>query len=171
MSATIQYDENGAVDPIHEVREQKEAVREAQGLGNYSEGGEHVVDPTAMTGTLETSGTTGMTQSADDVSPVFDVANEAFADKTTADGVAEGSVAAPLADPAATGEDAAAPAADTQAADTGSDDAFDASKDPEGYKVAEIMAFLKTASDEDVKKVQKAEKAGQDRSTIANFSK
>lgn len=64
-----------------------------------------VADPTGMTGTLDTSGTSGETQTAEDVSGIFDVADEAAAENP----VPEGTPAAPAVDPGATGEDALTP--------------------------------------------------------------
>ncbi len=43
-------------------------------------------DPTAMSGTLETSGTSGVTETAEDVSPVFDAADEQAAQNVNTEG-------------------------------------------------------------------------------------
>ena len=139
-------------------------------VGYSEDNDDHTPDPTGMTGTLETSGTSGTVQTAEDVSPIFDVADEQAAQNPAPEGTAQ----VPEIDPAATGEDALTPVyedkADEAAAVDGSGDesAFDASKDPGDFTVKEVLAFLSGASDEDKKKVQAAEAKGQDRKGIAD---
>lgn len=149
MSATIQYgnDDNA-----------KKAPTEAKGYSE--EGSEEVVDATAMSGTLETSGTTGEVETAEDVSPVFDLADEQAKENPVPEGTLGGTV-----DPAATGENALEPQYEGVGAESAAND-FDASKDPGDYKVAEVKAFLANASDEDKKKVIAAEKKGENRKGI-----
>lgn len=75
MSGTIKYGKEGAY--VADVKAKNEA---------YSESGEHIADPTAMSGTLETSGTTGEVETAEDVSPIFEVADQIAAENEGTEG-------------------------------------------------------------------------------------
>jgi len=160
MSGTIQYDDNGAIDP---------EASKPKGDG-YRESDDHVADPTAMSGTLETSGTSGTTETAADVSPVFEVADEQAQDAP------EGTVLAPEPDPAATGEDSLTPnyeeastAPGTDAAEAKDEDEakkeFGPESDPEDFTVEQVQTYLdKDDTDEDERKrVLAAEKKGKKR--------
>jgi trigger factor len=151
------------------------APTEAKG---YSESDSHVADPTAMSGTLDTSGTSGRTETAADVSPVFEVADE-----QAQEAAPEGTAFAPEPDPAATGEDALKPAYEegTGSDEAEDDEAQDEAKaeekdskdeakseqfDPSEHTVAQVREYLETADEDEKKRVLKAEKKGENRKTL-----
>lgn len=127
----------------------------------YTESEDFVADPTAMSGTLETSDTSGKTTSAADVSPVFDVANEA---EVAPEGLAQ----APEVDPEATGEDALQPEYDEDGEDSETDPEQDGEEpfDPSEHDVKGVLDYLETADDGERKRVLDAEKSGKNRKGV-----
>lgn len=127
----------------------------------YTESEDFVADPTAMSGTLETSDTSGKTTSAADVSPVFDVANEA---EVAPEGLAQ----APEVDPEATGEDALQPEYDEDGEDGETDPEQDGEEpfDPSEHDVKGVLDYLETADDGERKRVLDAEKSGKNRKGV-----
>jgi len=157
--------------------------------------GDFVADPTAQTGTLDTSDTTGTSQSVDSVSAVFDVADQTMAEHAAP----EGTVSAPDIDPGATGDDALEPdyseqaqtaaeernaALGGQTTDTtgdgvapvagepepsvGEENRFDGRKDSGDYTVKEVQAYLDGATDRQKESVKAKAAKGQNRAGIMN---
>lgn len=124
----------------------------------YTESEDFVADPTAMSGTLETSDTSGKTTSAADVSPVFDVANEA---EVAPEGLAQ----APEVDPEATGEDALQPEYDEDG-ETDPEQDGEEPFDPSEHDVKGVLDYLETADDGERKRVLDAEKSGKNRKGV-----
>lgn len=169
MSDTIKYGEDAAEAP--------KSGNETRGTG-YSESEDHVADPTAMSGTLETSGTSGTTQTAEDVSPVFEEADKAALENPVAP---EGVVGAPNIDPAATGEDSLKPeytgdepnaltAGDNAGAD-GQEGQEGGQYDPTSNKVSDVVSYLDGADEDERKRVIAAEKKGDGRKGIVEYKK
>jgi hypothetical protein len=168
MSDTIKYGEDA---------EAPKSGNETAGTG-YSESEDHMADPTAMSGTLETSGTSGTTQTAEDVSPVFEEADKAALENPVAP---EGVIGAPDIDPAATGEDSLKPQYDgnepnalTAGDDKGADSADgqeDGQYDPTSNKVADVVKYLDGADDDERERVIAAEKQGDGRKGIVEYKK
>lgn len=194
MSYTFHKENEAWVEQSEGAPEGAEAARSSE--DGYVGDPATIADPTAQTGTLDTSGTTGTNQTAEDVSAVFDVADEASAERQDSEGEAN----APFADPAedlseseqsiaaaaeegpesvqgtgantsaATGTDADADGAAGEpkgdAKEEDGDEAFSAKSDPADYTVTEVNDFLANASAADKKKVLAAEKKGKGRKGI-----
>jgi hypothetical protein len=150
MSDIIASNEDGTVEPesANEVTSSDDAV--------YSESDEHVPDPTSLTGTMETSETTGVTQSASDVSAVFNTVDEVEL-------APEGTVEAAQPDPAATGEDALKVTYEgAPPVPGGSEETFD----PSAHTVPEVNAHLASADEDERARVLEAETADKNRTTV-----
>lgn len=135
--------------------------------------GQEVADPTAMSGTLDTSGTSGVTETAEDVSPVFDVADEQAAANVATEGnlgvvePADGQTEAQASvEAAGTPGD---PAADADADDA--EDKFDGRKNPSDYAVKDVVAYFDGATQAQIDKVKAKEAEGQNRKGIMNYEK
>lgn len=139
--------------------------------------GEEITDPTAMSGTLDTSGTTGTQETAEDVSPIFDAADEQAAQNTSTEGELHrndpGHQSEAQASVEAAGKTAEENEADAKAAAEGDADGddkggYDLRKNLDDYSVKEVKAYLAEATPEQKAKVKERESKGQNRAGIMN---
>ena len=155
----------------------------------YQENPNHIPDPLYMTGTVDTSGTSGGYQNdIEAVSPVF--RNERARKAALADAPVETieEVAAPIEDEAIEDEDTSEAAVDpdvveddtepveteisgegpqepAEATDSDPDDEVDAF-DPGEHGVPEVLRYLSEADEAEAERVREAERAGKNRKTI-----
>lgn len=195
---TIDYDESGAVAPEQKAWPDKTIGYSEDHFRDEEDQFPQKVDKSLnpdMSGTVETSDTSGDARDASAASTVFSEADELFATHRNADSkvAPEGVAQVPKVDSAATGDDALKPdysqtrtplserdekreeVAAEQGEPTTTVDTteagspvtgFDASADPGEHTVVEVIAFLKDASPADAKKVIVREKKGQNRKGI-----
>lgn len=168
MSGTIRYGEDGAIDP----EDSATPVAEGEDAPGYHEEGEGLADPTAMTETIDTSGTSGTTDDAADASPqVFERADEGQV-------APEGTAQAPEIDPEAEGEDALEPDYEAQQVEQAERreqaEQQQAEQrhpeygtfDPSAHGVDDVNAYLDQVDEDEQQRVLEAEEAGKARKGI-----
>lgn len=159
MSGTIRYGEDGALDP----EDSATPVPEDEQAPGYHEGEQPPLEATAMSGTVETSGTSGTAQDAADAAPqVFEQADEVNAQ--TPEGIAQ----APEADPEATGEDSLEPDySGVQGTEPGAgQEEADGKFDPSEHGVDDVRDYLDGCDEAERDRVLAAEREGKARKGI-----